>query len=113
MLDLNKLSLKSYSIAKEREKNGAVKADVMSILKHCAGEVTEATEAFCDWRNNADKESRIFNLQDLQSELADIINCVLIINGSLSEVVSTDLENALLSTIQRQEWRALGCGDKL
>ena len=50
MIDLNKLSKQAYEVAKMRESNGAnIKADTISMLKHCAGEVMEATEAYCDF----------------------------------------------------------------
>lgn len=39
MIDLNKLSTEAYIIAKKRELNGAkIKADAISMLKHCASE---------------------------------------------------------------------------
>ena len=46
MIDLNKLSTDAYIVAKKRELNGAfIKTEPIDILKHCAGEVMEQTEA--------------------------------------------------------------------
>lgn len=49
MIDLNKISRDALKIAKSRKEKGQLKSNTMSILKHCAGEVCEATNALTRW----------------------------------------------------------------
>lgn len=44
MIDLNETARVALETAKRRAKKGQLKSDTMSILKHCAGEVVEATD---------------------------------------------------------------------
>ena len=46
VIDLNEIARAALKTATEREKKGQLRSDTMSILKHCAGEVCEATEAY-------------------------------------------------------------------
>lgn len=47
MIDLNDLAYKMRNVAYVRKTNGAnVDTDTMAMLKHCASEVVEATEAY-------------------------------------------------------------------
>ena len=55
MTDLNKLAEEAYTIAHQRKLNGAkINPDsVIDMLKHCATEVVEATEAYTDLATEA------------------------------------------------------------
>ena len=94
MLNLNDLSKQSLSIAERR----GLATDVLSTLKHCGGEVVEATEAFA--RFNMLGEHKDYH--DFSSELADIIICVL--TASAKEDV--DIEEALNKAMQKNARRA-------
>lgn len=106
MIDLNKLSKEAYIVAKKRELNGAkIKADTISMLKHCAGEVMEATEAYCDFAYEMTDE----NEEKFQNEVADIIVCCLIMSGYMR----FDIESALNRVMEKNRLRAEKHGDKL
>lgn len=83
MIDLNEMSRAAFKTANKREEKGQLKSDTMSILKHCAGEVVEATQAHndCYWnccnffREQIKKKE--FKMR-FANELADIITCALI-----------------------------------
>lgn len=106
MIDLNKLSKESYIVAKKRELNGAkIKADTISMLKHCAGEVMEATEAYCDFVYEMTDE----NEEKFQNEVADIMVCCLIMSGYMG----FDIEKAINRVMEKNRLRAEKHGDKL
>ena len=106
MIDLNKLSKEAYTVAKKREKNGAfIKTEPISILKHCAGEVMEATEAYCDLAYELTSE----NEEKFQNEVADIMTCCLIVSG----YIKFDIESALNRVMEKNRLRAEKQGDKL
>ena len=106
MIDLNKLSTEAYIVAKKRELNGAnIKADTISMLKHCAGEVMEATEAYCDFVYKMTDEFE----EKFQDEIADIMTCCLIISGYMK----FDIESALNRVMKKNRLRAEKQGDKL
>ena len=106
MIDLNKLSTDAYIIAKKRELNGAkIKADTISMLKHCAGEVMEATEAYCDFVYEMTDEYE----EKFQDEVADIMTCCFIISGYMN----FDIELALNRVMEKNRLRAEKQGDKL
>ena len=98
MIDLNELAQDALAVAKKREKKGQLKSDTMSILKHCAGEVCEATEAFFHWKYFKGKK----NKNCLTEELADVITCALI--AAAKEGV--DIEAALLRVQEKNARRA-------
>lgn len=121
MMDLNYLCKMSYENAKKRaEHEPTIRIDVMNTLKHCAGEVVEATEAYVSYReikNLADD----LTAKDLDekwegqeepdvcedyyqkcktsfcSELADIVCCVLTICGQ----ENIDIELALTKCMEK------------
>lgn len=98
MLDLNKLKQQSYNISKQREaKEPKLKTTTMELLKYCAGEVIEAQEAYTRYVFSSYQEP-----DDFPAELADIINCVLIIAG----LENIDIEDALIKCIEKNELRA-------
>lgn len=113
MIDLNELSKEAYIIAKKREKNGAnIKTEPMAILKHCSGEVVEATEAYCDYceaLNNDNLEMLDERREKFENEIADIIVCCLIISG----YSMIDIEKALNRVMEKNRLRAEKMGDKL
>lgn len=86
MFDLNGFAKQSYEVAKIR---GTVNAETM--LKHCATEVVEAVQA-----KNA--ESR----QNYIGELADVINCILILSAN----ENIDIEMALTQCLEKNTKRA-------
>lgn len=107
MIDLNKLSKESYIVAKKRELNGAkIKADTISMLKHCATEVIEAAEAFLNYKEalNFIDDSVIVDecQQDFENEIADIIVCCLIISG----YSMIDIEKAVNRVMEKNRLRA-------
>lgn len=115
MIDLNDLAYKMRNVAYVRKTNGAnVDTDTMAMLKHCASEVVEATEAYntldsaindnCEYERNIIEEQENF-----ESELADIISCVLIICANEPTI---DIEEALRKCFQKNLARAEGRGDK-
>ena len=91
MIDLNELSKNALETAKKREWKGQLRSDTMSILKHCAGEVVEATEAYKEVEEAIlyGGETRCRNA--FADELADVITCALI--AAAQEGV--DIESAL------------------
>lgn len=106
MIDLNKLSKEAYIVAKKRELNGAfIKTEPISVLKHCAGEVMEATEAYCDFAYEMTDEFE----EKFQNEVADIIVCCLIMSGYMM----FDIESALTRVMEKNRLRAEKHGDKL
>ena len=106
MIDLNKLSKQAYEVAQRRESNGAnIKADTISMLKHCAGEVMEATEAYCDFVYEMTDE----NEEKFQNEVADIMVCCLIMSGYMG----FDIEKAINRVMEKNRFRAEKHGDKL
>lgn len=112
MIDLNELSKEAYIIAKKREKNGAnIKTEPMPMLKHCATEVIEATEAFYNYADTlySDDETLDKCREDFENEIADIIVCCLIISGYLK----IDIEKALNRVMEKNRLRAEKMGDKL
>lgn len=111
MTDLNKLAEEAYTTAHQRKLNGAkINPDsVMDILKHCAGEVVEATEAYTDLATEAYNDLVDQYRERFQNEIADIVTCCLII----SETMQFDLEKALNRVAEKNKRRAEKKGDKL
>ena len=106
MIDLNKLSTEAYIVAKKRELNGAfINTAPIDILKHCAGEVMEATEAYCDFCYEMTDE----NEEKFQNEVADIMVCCLMMSGYMQ----FDIESALNRVMEKNRLRAEKHGDKL
>ncbi len=102
MIDLNEAAQDALATARKREKKGQLKSDTMSLLKHCAGEVCEASMAYTlylELQGECEPEAL---KRDFADELADIITCALI--AAAEE--SVDIEAALLRV---QEKNALRC----
>lgn len=107
-LSLNEIAKLSYENAKKRENNGGhISAETRAMLKHCATEVIEATEAYTRWE--WDEEHLQEARDSFASELADIICCCTIIAGR--ELI--DLDKAVAACLEKNRKRAEGTGDKL
>lgn len=99
MLDLNELCKMAYENTCKRAKHEPeIKTGTMEALKHCAGEVVEATEAFIRYDNHKTG----INETCLAGELADIICCVLTICGK----ENIDIEYALVRCMEKNAIRA-------
>ena len=114
MINLNELASQAYITAKKREKNGAfICTEPMAMLKHCATEVIEATEAFLNYKEalNFIDDSVVIDecQQDFENEIADIIVCCLIISG----YSMIDIEKAVNRVMEKNRLRAEKMGDKL
>lgn len=132
MIDLNKLSEECLKIAEKRDESGGPKSDTMTCIKHAAGEVVEAGIAYNAYSgmknlavdiNEKDIEKRWEGFDEpdaceesyqeikceFESELADVIICILIA-ASQNKI---DIENALNKCIEKNRKRAEGVGDKL
>lgn len=92
MIDLNNLARQSLKIAEHRK----LETDIISCLKHCAGEVIEANEAYNNWTFNVGEDMQF------QDELADVIMCIL----TASAKENIDIEKALLKCLEKNRRRA-------
>ena len=113
MFNLNELCVMAYENASKREaKDGKVSTDTMQMLKHCATEVVEATEAYSRVQSTSDireAEDMLNRMRaDFASELCDIVCCVLIIAGK----EGIDMEKFLTECMEKNYYRAIGKGDK-
>lgn len=121
MIDLNELSRMAYeNTCKRAEHEQEIKTNTISALKHCAGEVVEATEAYVSYREikNLAEDLTAKDLDEkwegqeepdvceeyyqkckagFCSELADIICCVLTICGK----ENIDIEYALTMCMEK------------
>lgn len=110
-MDLNESANECYKIALERFSkwhNVTSPINNIGMLKHLAGEVVEATQAFQKWSSEGDNEDDFADLQELKNdyelELADVIICALILaHGS-----QIDIERAVMKGIKKNEERAFG-----
>lgn len=102
MIDLNFISKIAFEYSKAREKNGSVeKGSTLNLLKHCAMEVIEATDAYTILCKSAiDDEYK--QKKDFSSELADVIMCILIIAAQ----ENLDIEEALKDCLEKNRKRA-------
>ena len=96
-MDLIKASVKAYEIAQKR----GLKENTFETLKHCAGEVLEANEAYNDWTF---LESERNLKEQFENELADVIMCILSICGKQG----INIEKALERVFEKNEKRARG-----
>lgn len=133
MIELNGLARIMRNCAEARQKNGAnITTDTRAMLKHCATEVIEATEAYSKYSeiknladdiNATDIEEKWESQEEpdaceeyyqkskeyFSSELADIIACCLIIASG----ENIDIEQALNDCYEKNRKRANKEGDKL
>lgn len=101
-MKLNEVAENAYKTVLKRQQNGA-NINIDEILKHCAGEVIEAQEAFILWKYDA------HNPAEYAEELADIILCALIAAGR----DRIDIEKAVNDKLHKCAQRAALQGDKL
>ena len=109
-MTLNEIAKDSYKSAKKRQENGAkISAEPIAMLKHCATEVVEATEAYKELclRDSEDSLPRLKN--NFASELADVICCCAII----AYYTEIDLDTAISKCLEKNRKRAEKIGDKL
>ena len=99
MIDLNEHAQKAQEIAFNCWKKKGVKYHTPAILKHCAGEVCEAIEAYNQYLYEYIESNR----NKLAAELADIITCALI--AAANEDI--DIEKALQECQQKNEARVM------
>ena len=94
MIDLNNIAKQSLKIAEHRKQE----TDALSCLKHCAGEILEANEAYNNWTfcETSDSLKELF-----EDELADVIMCCLSICGA--ECIN--IEKALERCFEKNEKR--------
>ena len=127
MLDLNKMAEKAYKIAVKRAQKGQIEDPRYDIdnLKHCAGEIIEAEEAFYKWgitgislenaTSKKDKkrlEKRITEKKaEFALEISDIIMCCLTIAAN----ERIDIERSLFDCLLKNEGKLIDAeqaGDK-
>lgn len=104
MIELNEMAHDALKTATEREKKGQLLSDTISVLKHCAGEVVEATYAFnelCCFGD--DMPDTAMYKTAFADELADVITCALI--AAANEDI--DIEFALKRVQKKNEGRVV------
>lgn len=99
MIDLNEHAQKAQEIAFNRWKKKGLEYHTPAILKHCAGEVCQAVEAYDQYLYEYIESRR----NKLAEELADIITSALI--AAANEDI--DIEKALQECQQKNEARAM------
>lgn len=109
-MKLNKLAKDMFEVAEKRSKNDVhIKTDELNMLKHCATEVVEATDALIKFENTSCINPELNDRwNDFENELADIIACVLIICGGNQ----VDISKRLKECYEKNKARAEGVGDK-
>lgn len=108
-MTLNKIAEQSYNDATKRQQNGAnINTDTISMLKHTATEVVEATEAYAKYQADGEHHDDYVYPANFASELADIICCCTII----AEGEKIDLDQAVADCLEKNRLRAEGIGDK-
>ena len=99
MINLNEHATEAQTIAINRRLKKGIEYKTPAILKHCAGEVCEAVEAYNEYKF----EPYELKKEKLAGELADIITCALI--AAANEDI--DIEKALQECQQKNEARAM------
>lgn len=101
-MNLKEASQKALEIAEKRE----IHESTFEALKHCAGEVLEANEAYNDWSLLDTPKDDL--KEKFENELADIVICVL----SISAKECIDIEKAILRKMLINEGRAKNDSNK-
>lgn len=103
-MDLNKLCNEAVDTSVKRGQFQCDGNDVLRALKHCAGEVIEATEANAKMQYfpQLNKNEQEIVKTDFENELADIIICVLSICG----MENIDIEKAIERKMKINKERA-------
>lgn len=103
MVFLNELAQDCLRIAKRREQKGQLKSDTFSILKHCAGEVCEAVDAYSRLAGSDNEILDELLEEQYADELADIITCALIAAAKEGVDIETALERVQEKNARRAE----------
>ena len=98
MMNLNDIAEQARMLAKRR----GFSTDVLSTLKHCAGEVVEATEAYTQLEYVANSDRTKAKREAMGQELADIIICALTASAELG----FDIEKYIGESMQKNARRA-------
>lgn len=96
-MNLKEISKKAFEISKKENQYKNDGQDIFRALKHCAGEVIEANEAYNNWTFLGDDEAK----ENYENELADIIICILSICGA----ENIDIEKAIERKMKINEGR--------
>lgn len=96
-MNLNDIAEQAYILADKR----GLDTDVISTLKHCAGEVVEATEAFTKLQSTPSPNMAETYLEDTGLEIADIIVCALTASVKLGIDVEKYINKAMQKNAQR------------
>lgn len=105
MIDLNKVSTLALDIAKARKVDEVDKpGGTVRLLKHCAGEVVEAADAYREYMNalecvEDEDERALVSVSPFALELADVVMCCLI----MAELNSIDMERAILDCVEKNK----------
>ena len=92
-MDLNIIAQQSHGIAIRRGQQ----TDCYSCIKHCAGEIVEVAEAY-GWYIELPGDE---NKKELESEVADVIMCML----TLSAELGFDVEQILNDCLEKNRKR--------
>lgn len=103
MIDLNEVKKLAWVTAQQRSNIENMKSDTLSMLKHCATEVVEATEANTRWEAEKNLALAKQHKEHFAEELADIITCVLII----AKNEDIDIEEAIIKVQVKNQKRVL------
>lgn len=107
-MNLNAVAQELHELSIKRAENGAHLDNTnIGLLKHCAGEVIEATNAYTRWKYS-DLTDIDFEREAVIDELADVIACILI----LCAAENIDVEKALTLCIAKNMDRVAGKGAK-
>lgn len=95
---LNSMARSALDIATVRGTKGQLKSDTFSILKHCAGEVVEAVDAYSEYAAYGhDADSK----EAFADELSDIITCALIAAAQENIDIEESLERVQIKNARR------------
>ena len=94
-MNLNEASQKALEIAEKR----GIHETTFEALKHCAGEVLEAVDAYDNWSMLDNPQGK---KEEFENELADVIICILSISGA----ERIDIEQAISRKMLINEGRA-------
>lgn len=107
MINLSKLSTVALDIAKARKVDDVDKpGGTVRLLKHCAGEVVEAADAYREYVNTLEcvedeDERMLVSVRPFAMELADVVMCCLV----MAELNGVDMELALLECLKKNKRR--------
>ena len=94
MIDLNNIARQSLKIAEHRK----LETDALSCIKHCAGEIAEATQAIDNYQSCVCEETE----KQMADEISDVIMCML----TLSAEMGINIEQAILNCLEKNRKRA-------